>query len=146
MLLQVRKDGRGLNDGQVDSSASGHVDPGEDYTQTALRETSEELGIKITADDLQEIAYFKTDAIDGEKKLNRFTKVFLVELGDRAVNVCIQPDELESAEWWSEKQIEDALRTNPKQFVPGFRVAWCVSHSLAIPEELKEEYDGLTLL
>ena len=40
ILIQVRKGGR------LDHSSAGHVDPGEEYRETARRELKEELGIE----------------------------------------------------------------------------------------------------
>lgn len=47
ILLQKRSQNKDLNPGFYTLSASGHVDKGETYKQTAQRELSEELGIQI---------------------------------------------------------------------------------------------------
>ena len=51
-LVQVREDGL------LDHSAAGHVDPGESYIDAAKRELSEELG--IVADDLVYVGHGST--------------------------------------------------------------------------------------
>ncbi|MDP3973944.1 MAG: NUDIX domain-containing protein [Candidatus Daviesbacteria bacterium] len=56
ILIQLRDDGR------LDHSSAGHVDPGESYLQAAKRELQEELGVDKVK--LKEIAH--TQAI-GEK-------------------------------------------------------------------------------
>ena len=45
-FLQKRSMKKDLNKGLWDTSAAGHVDEGEEYTISAIRETSEELGIR----------------------------------------------------------------------------------------------------
>ncbi len=52
LFLQKRSMLKDLNKGLWDTSAAGHVDNGEDYDISAIRETREELGIDI-ADSLQ---------------------------------------------------------------------------------------------
>jgi len=45
LFLQKRSDGKDEFPGLWDSSAAGHVNPGEDYAECARRELTEELGI-----------------------------------------------------------------------------------------------------
>jgi len=46
VFLQKRSDGKDEFPGLWDSSAAGHVDPGEDYEDCARRELAEELGVR----------------------------------------------------------------------------------------------------
>ena len=54
-LLQRRSSGKDLDPLKWTTSCSSHVDAGETYIQAAIRECSEELGIKISECDLKEI-------------------------------------------------------------------------------------------
>ena len=47
LFLQKRSMKKDLNKGLWDTSAAGHVDAGEDYTPSAVREAEEELGVQI---------------------------------------------------------------------------------------------------
>ena len=47
--------------------AGGWVDPGEDFTAAAIRETEEEAGIKLEFDDLQ-LVYTHTEAFFNDRK------------------------------------------------------------------------------
>ncbi len=47
LFLQLRSMSKDTNPGLWDSSAAGHVDVGEDYDDCALRETAEELAIRL---------------------------------------------------------------------------------------------------
>lgn len=47
LFLQLRSMSKDTNPGLWDSSVAGHVDYGEDYDACALRETVEELGIRL---------------------------------------------------------------------------------------------------
>lgn len=59
LFLQRRSMRKDVHPGAWDTSAAGHVDPGETYEASALRELYEELGIRPTAP-LEFL--FKTDA------------------------------------------------------------------------------------
>ncbi len=59
LFLQRRSMRKDVHPGAWDTSAAGHVDPGETYDASALRELYEELGIRPTAP-LEFL--FKTDA------------------------------------------------------------------------------------
>ena len=139
MLVQTRQSGRGLDDGKLDSSASGHVDPGEDYIDTAVREASEEIGVSLEKDDLEEIAYFQTQNTSGDKILNRFTKVFLVRLGREALELSIDDAELGGVEWLSAAKVAGLATNHPEQTVPGFVIAWHLSTGRPIPENIVAE-------
>ena len=53
IYLQKRAATKDTNPNCWDSSAAGHVDSGEDYIHSAVRELSEELGIVQSVDDLE---------------------------------------------------------------------------------------------
>ena len=46
VYIQRRSRSKDRHPGKLDSSAAGHVDPGETYEETAIRELQEELGIR----------------------------------------------------------------------------------------------------
>ena len=46
VYIQRRSRSKDRHPGKLDSSAAGHVDPGETYEETAIRELQEELGIQ----------------------------------------------------------------------------------------------------
>jgi len=52
ILLQTRNKNKRVWPGYLDVSAAGHIDFGEEPLESALRETREELGLEIAADNL----------------------------------------------------------------------------------------------
>lgn len=136
MLVQTRQAGRGLDDNKLDSSASGHVDPGEDYEQTAVREAGEEIGVHLAPNQLEQIAYFRTESATQDKILKRFTKVFIARVGKEVIRLSIDNKELGGAEWLSADKVADLVTNHPDQTVPGFVIAWYLHKGLPIPEEM----------
>jgi len=60
--------------GRWDQTAGGHVDEGEDYKTTALRELAEEMGIEGV--ELNEVVIFYSEEKDEKKVKKRFNKIF----------------------------------------------------------------------
>ena len=99
-----------------DSSASGHLDSGEDYDNCILREPREELGLKLKQPPER---LFKIDAC--------------VETGQEFVWVYklfhegpfqLDPEEISDGGWFSMRQIDDWIATSPKDFAPAFVLIW----------------------
>lgn len=63
------------NGGLWNTTASGHVDEGESYEETASRELCEEMGIEGVL--LEEIDYYKTENTHAERVFRRHDKHFL---------------------------------------------------------------------
>ena len=99
-----------------DSSASGHLDSGEDYDNCILREPREELGLKLKQPPKR---LFKIDAC--------------VETGQEFVWVYklfhegpfqLDPEEISDGGWFSMRQIDDWIAASPKDFAPAFVLIW----------------------
>ncbi len=61
--------------GLLDASVGGHVDAGENYTEAAIRETQEEIGLLISSSDLFLIKKFRATSKDAEKnRINNFSR------------------------------------------------------------------------
>lgn len=139
MLVQKRQAGRGLDDNKLDSSASGHVDPGEDYRTTAVREAFEEIGVQPQKDQLEEIAYFQSQNTNGDKILNRFTKVFIARVGKEAIKLSVDEVELSGIEWMPADDVADLVTNHPERTVPGFIIAWYLHNGLPVPKDVAIE-------
>ena len=95
-----------------DSSASGHLDAGEDYDACAKRELYEELD--LTAGPL--IRLFKIDAC--AETGQEFVWVYRLD-GDLVP--VPNPAEIESGRYWSLAEVRAALADRPKEFARSFR-------------------------
>jgi len=61
--------------GLLDATVGGHVDAGENYLDTAIRETEEEIGISITESDLILLKKFRATSHDNvNKTVNNFSR------------------------------------------------------------------------
>jgi isopentenyl-diphosphate delta-isomerase type 1 len=116
VFLQKRSMTKDTFPGSWDSSASGHLDAGEDYDACAVREMREELGIVA------------------ERPLERLFKIRACdETGQEHVWVyryqcdgpfCLHPEEIESGDWFSVGRVNDWLRERPKDLGSALILLW----------------------
>ncbi|MCK4841169.1 MAG: NUDIX domain-containing protein [Methylococcales bacterium] len=116
LFLQKRSMKKDLNKGLWDTSAAGHVDKGEEYTVSAIRETKEELGINI-ASTLQLL--FKLSPT--------------VQLGMEFIQVyqCVHnepftlnTDEIDEGDWFSVDDISFRVKNNDPTLTETFKTIW----------------------
>ncbi|MFT4303822.1 MAG: NUDIX hydrolase [Candidatus Woesearchaeota archaeon] len=104
VLLQRRKD-----NGLWDHSVGGHVGDKENYITAAIREIEEELGIKVSREELEEIAYKQFDYQNDKTKNITFSKVFLLNKPISLNNIAINKNELFEVEFFTKHEIEEIL-------------------------------------
>lgn len=112
IYLQFRshlKDTHGL---KWDSSASGHVDPGESYHDCAVREMWEEIWVEPKGEIVRIARIGASEATDLE-----FIEVFLAEAKGR---IRIHGKEVDSGRWFSPEFIEEWMGRRPQDFATGF--------------------------
>lgn len=112
IYLQFRshlKDTHGL---KWDSSASGHVDPGESYHDCAVREMWEEIWVEPKGELVRIARIAASEATDLE-----FIEVFLAEAKGR---IRIHGKEVDSGRWFSPEFIEEWIERRPQDFATGF--------------------------
>ena len=117
VFLQKRSQWKDTAPNCWDSSASGHVDSGEAYYDTAIRECEEELGIQI--DHLEPFTKLHPDAQNGWE----FVEVFI---GQHEGPFELNPSEISDGKWFSREKVEDLLKTSPEQCASAFKQVWDV--------------------
>jgi len=106
VLLQKRLETKKSYPGCWDTSAGGNVDYPEPYKEAAERELGEETGIWDVP--LEEVAYFYGEVVEGDKKMNRFTKVYRAIVA-RTVEVVPQPEEVAELRWMTRAELEEVI-------------------------------------
>ena len=116
-----------------DSSAAGHLDPGENYQQCAARELEEELGIKGVP--LLELAYFKACEETGWEH----TTLFFCRTDEQVV---INRQEILEGRFHTWQEVSERMEDTPSDFTPVFMMIfrWFV-HNKSSFEKLIEKDD-----
>ncbi len=112
IFVQKRTKTKDVFPGLYEASCSGHVQAGEAYSQAAVRELAEELGITHQEHELKKLFIFKFRA----SPENEIVQQFSVQCD------CVgklQPEEVESGEFIEWNEFLSRVEANPKQFTPG---------------------------
>lgn len=115
LLLQQRSMAKDTCPGLWDSSVGGHVPYGASYLDTALREAGEELGIHLTADDLEPL---HTLRFRGPRESENVQTYLCRHAGPFAPD----PDEIDSVRFWTRGEVDAALGTGT--FTPNFELEY----------------------
>ena len=116
VFLQKRSMKKDRQPGLWDSSASGHVDSGEDYDATAVREVWEEIGLRLPK---APVRLFKIDACAETDQ--EFVWVYRCESeGPFELN----RDEIDQGEWFSPAEVSRWMKEKPGEFASALLFIW----------------------
>ncbi|MGZ4993603.1 MAG: NUDIX hydrolase [Methylobacter sp.] len=115
LFLQKRSMKKDLNGGLWDTSAAGHVDAGEDYDASAVREIGEELG--ITESVLEPL--FKLPATEATGM--EFTQVYRC-IHNGPFNLA--PDEIDEGGWFNIAEISERIAADDQSLTETFKAIW----------------------
>jgi isopentenyl-diphosphate delta-isomerase type 1 len=116
LFLQKRSRSKDTFPGAWDSSASGHVDSGEDYDACALRELGEELGFQ-PSQPLERL--FKMPACPATGQEHVWVYRCRAEGPFR-----LHPEEIERGGWFAPAQVSRWLQERPQDFASAFAALW----------------------
>lgn len=116
LFLQKRSMEKDQNPGLWDTSAAGHVDAGEDYDHSAVRELSEELGI-AKADNLGFLFKLTPTASTGME----FVQVYrFFHNGPFR----LAPGEIDDGDWFNPIDINERVAANDRHLTETFKRLW----------------------
>jgi len=115
-FLQKRSMTKDREPGKWDSSASGHVDSGEDYDACAVRELREEIGLSVARAPERLFKITACPETDAE-----FVWVYRCRSEGPFQ---LHPDEIERGGWFSPKKITRWMMEKPEEFASAFRLIW----------------------
>jgi isopentenyldiphosphate isomerase len=116
IFLQKRSRKKDTFPGAWDSSASGHVDSGEDYDACAVRELREEIGLVVDAPPRR---LFKVDACPETGQ--EFVWVYRLESEGPFT---LHPEEIDCGGWFAPAHVGDWVKICPGDFASGFVLIW----------------------
>lgn len=116
IYLQKRSPLKDTHGWKWDSSAAGHVDPGESYHDSAIREIWEEVWVRPRGEVKRVVRLEASERTDLE-----FIELFLAEPKGK---IRVHGKEVDSGRYFSPQQIDDWVRQHPKDFATGFVTCW----------------------
>jgi isopentenyl-diphosphate delta-isomerase type 1 len=116
LFLQKRSQSKDEFPGLWDSSAAGHVDPGEDYIDCARRELAEELGI-ADAVELEPLFQIPASADTGYEHCSVFRC-------RHDGPMTLQPDEVDDGRWVAPPEMDRLVEDENFGLTPAARRIW----------------------
>lgn len=116
VFLQKRSMKKDRQPGVWDSSCSGHVDAGEDYDETAMRELREEIGLRLERPPQR---LFKLDAC-----AETDAEFVWVYRGESEGPFELQAEEIDAGGWFAPGRVTEWMAEKPKEFAPAFILIW----------------------
>jgi len=116
LFLQKRSARKDNHPGVWDSSASGHLDAGEDYDHAAVRELWEELGLTPSSPP-RRLFKIAACAETGQEF------VWVYQVGAEGP-FRLHPQEIEEGGWFSPARVNQWLAEKPDDFAPAFPLIW----------------------
>jgi len=116
IFLQKRSMKKDRQPGVWDSSSSGHVDSGEDYDTTAVREAWEEIGLRLPKVPQRLFKIAACRETDEE-----FVWVYRCESEGPFI---LHPDEIDRGDWFSPEEVTRWVKEKPEEFATAFVYIW----------------------
>ncbi|HEY3762854.1 MAG TPA: NUDIX domain-containing protein [Verrucomicrobiae bacterium] len=116
IFLQKRSMNKDRQPGVWDSSCSGHVDSGEAYDQTAVRELGEEIGLVLKSTPEKLFKINPCEATDAE-----FVWVYRCHSEGPFQ---LHPDEIERGDWFTPEAVSRWIEEKPEDFATAFILIW----------------------
>ena len=116
VFLQKRSMLKDTAKGKWDSSSSGHVDSGEEYDATAVREVREEIGLHLAAPPER---LFKLNACPDTGW--EFCWIYRASSEGPFV---LHPEEIETGAWFTPEAVTKWVQEKPKDFASCFVLLW----------------------
>lgn len=116
IFLQKRSLRKDNHPGVWDSSASGHLDAGEEYDHAAVREVAEEIGLRLAAPPQR---LFKLAACPQTGM--EFVWVYRCEAEGP---FCLNQEEIDAGQWLAPEAVDRWLAEAPHEFAPTFPLLW----------------------
>lgn len=118
ILLQQRSHKKVIYPLLWDVSVAGHIDAGETFIEAAIRETKEEIGLKLNETELIKIGTRLHESIynNGEIKDFEFHQIYITKLDVNLEELTPQKDEVEALKLVSFTEFDNLLQQSDTNF------------------------------
>jgi len=116
VILQKRSVTKKNDAGKLTTTVSGHVSSGQDYLEAAVRETFEESGVEVTADDLVNLGVVRADYSEGAFLSNGMRGLFAYKFDGTAADLTVEAEDGAGFVTLSIEELERQLDEEPEKF------------------------------
>lgn len=120
VLFQRRSPTKDTNPNMLDASVGGHVGIRQTYREAAVRELEEEIGLRISPDDLVLLEKRRGSGHDPVTNTtnNRFREIFAVRVNSNR-QLKLEDNEATSLEYWEFDRLRNLTPTEAAEFTSG---------------------------
>ncbi|MDV7188447.1 NUDIX domain-containing protein [Lutibacter sp. TH_r2] len=119
VLIQKRKENKDTFPNFWDISVAGHISAGEQSIISAIREIEEEIGLSVTASQLEFIDTFKKKIIHSKELIdNELHYIYMCKLNFKLSNLKIQKEEVSALNSIKLVQLKRDIKNSTLKFVP----------------------------
>lgn len=112
VLLQQRSANKKLWPNKWDITAGGHVLAGEYGYQAIIRETEEELGLKIEKNDMEFIGATTSETIKGNIINKHFNEYYIAHKDIDIKDIKLQEEEVQDIKWFDKEEVIRMVKNN----------------------------------
>jgi isopentenyldiphosphate isomerase len=126
LIFQQRSLTKQTSPGLLGAAVAGHVGLGDDFINTALKETKEETGLTLTAEDLQfiqQIHLDRHDSVTGARN-NFISHIYAYRYEGNLEDLHVEPGEAEGFEAWPIRDLYNLPPDHAKRFSAALREQW----------------------
>ena len=118
VLLQRRSLRKENNPGLWDVSAAGHLSAGESAADAAVRETFEELGLRIAAEELRFLVTLRESSVLNNNTYydNEFHEIFAVRRDVDIASLVLDPAEVAEVKWVDQLRPDDSFVPHAEEY------------------------------
>lgn len=116
VILQKRSTTKKNDPGKLTTAVSGHVSSGQSYLQAAVRETYEETGVEVRAEELHDLGVMRADYIQGDYLSYAQRALFAYPLDGKASDLKVEDGDGAGFETFDIDELETELENNPDRF------------------------------
>lgn len=116
IILQKRSMIKKNDPGKLTTTVSGHVASGQDYLEAAVRETLEETGVEIEANDLTAMGVVRADYVQGDYLSNAMRGLFSYQFDGNISDLKVEDGDGAGFVTLPIEELEKQLDTEPEKF------------------------------
>ena len=116
IILQKRSITKKNDPGKLTTTVSGHVASGQDYLEAAVRETLEETGVEIEANDLTAMGIVRADYAQGDYLSNAMRGLFSYQFDGNVSDLKVEDGDGAGFVTLPIEELEKQLDTEPEKF------------------------------
>ena len=134
ILVQKRAPTKDTFPNVFDISCAGHVESGDNYDKTAIKELKEELGITVSTNELVFLEKRKFITKDSPRKVinNEIINIYFLNFTGNMKDITLQKEEVSEIRVFEIEELKKLLKNKPSLFTPSIHLSIDILNKLEV--------------